>query len=71
MMMGLGLLVPIVVVVALAHVFGWLPRNNEQSPPQEKRKRSALMALDILEQRYARGDISREEYLEMRDDLSR
>jgi len=71
MMMGLGLLVLVIVVVALAHAFGWLPQNNEQNLPQEKRKRSSLTALDTLEQRYAHGDISREEYLEMRDDLSR
>ncbi|MCL4732891.1 SHOCT domain-containing protein [Patescibacteria group bacterium] len=48
-----------------------MPQNNEQNLPQEKRKRSSLTAFDTLEQRYAHGDISREEYLEMRDDLSR
>jgi hypothetical protein len=52
-MMGFGLLIPIVVVVALAYAFGW-PPHNEQSSQQEKHKRSALTALDILDQRYAR-----------------
>ena len=70
-MMGLGLLVPIAVVVVLVYAFRWLPQNERQNPPQEKLKRSELTALDILEQRYARGDISREEYLEMRDDIDR
>ena len=68
-MMGFGLLVPIVVLVALAYAFGWLP-NQEQQPLQQK-TRTMYSALDILEERYARGEISRAEYLEMREDLSR
>ena len=54
MMMGLGLLVPIAVVVVLAYAFGWLPQHERQNPPQEEHKRSVPTALDILEQRYAR-----------------
>jgi uncharacterized membrane protein len=67
-MMGFGILVPILVLVALVYAFGWLP-NQEQQPPQQK-IRATSSALDVLEERYARGEISRTEYLEMRDDLS-
>jgi putative membrane protein len=70
-MMGFGLLVPILVIVALAYAWGWLPPNQERNLRQQKEKRTGSTALDILEERYARGEISREEYLEMRDDLSR
>ena len=69
-MMGFGLLVPILVIVALAYAWGWLPPNQERNRRQQKEKRSGSTALDILEERYARGEISREAYLEMRDDLS-
>jgi putative membrane protein len=68
--MGSGLLVPIPVIVALAYALGWLPPNQERNRRQQKEKRTGSTALDILEERYARGEISREEYLEMRDDLS-
>jgi uncharacterized membrane protein len=70
MMMGFGLLVPIVVVVVLAYVFGWLPQSHEERLPRQKRKRDTFTALDILQERYARGEISEAEYLEMRDNLS-
>jgi uncharacterized membrane protein len=49
---------------------GWLPPNQERNRRQQKEKRTGSTALDILEERYARGEISREGYLEMRDDLS-
>jgi uncharacterized membrane protein len=67
-MMGLGLLVPILVLVVLAYAFGWLPNQDQQSRRQARNAKSSS-ALDILEERYARGEISRTEYLEVRDDL--
>lgn len=69
-MMGFGLLIPFLVLVALAYAFGWLPNQDQQSIPQ-KQKRTTTNALSILEERYARGDINRSEYLEMREDLRR
>jgi uncharacterized membrane protein len=69
-MMGLGLLVPILVLVALAYAFGWFP-NQDHQPRRQARNAKSSSALDILEERYARGEISRTEYLEMREDLSR
>lgn len=65
-MMGFGLLVPILIGVVLVYAFGWLPNQNRESQHQVRHRQSAL---DILEERYARGEIDRTEYLEMRDDL--
>jgi putative membrane protein len=67
-MMGFGLLVPIVIVVALAYAFGWLPNQNRE-PQHQAQELATSRALDILEERYARGEIDRTEYLEMRNDL--
>ncbi len=69
-MMGFGLLVPILIVVVLAYAFGWLP-GPEQQPLRREQRHTTPSALDILAERYARGEISRAEYLELRDDLSR
>lgn len=57
MWFGGGLLL----VVAVLLVFAVLSRTDE---------RSGNSAKDILDERYARGDIDREEYLQKRKDLS-
>ncbi len=70
-LMILGMLVPVVIVliVVLAILslrptarvqYGW---RYEQSPDQKRQ------ALEVLGERYARGEITREEYLRMKDDL--
>ena len=64
-MMLFGLLIPILLIAALAYAFGWRPGQgatlgsfgNRQTP------------LDVLKERYARGEISREVFEEMRRDL--
>lgn len=63
LIMGLGMLlmwaVPIALIVALVVYL-----NN-----QNKSTRAPERAIDILENAYARGEISREEYLQKREDL--
>jgi putative membrane protein len=49
----------IVLVVVLVRQFG-----RGEAPPRLKRS-----ALDIVEERYARGEIDREEYLQKKKDL--
>lgn len=66
-MMGFGLLVPILILLALAYALGWLP--NQEPPPSRHKLPRTSSALDILEERYARGEIDRTEYLDMRNDL--
>lgn len=65
--MGIGMLLfwglIIVLVVALAR--GWGRRSEDDGPrPREK------TALDILSERYARGEIDKGEYEEKRRDLT-
>ncbi len=63
--MGLLGLIPLILIgLVVAFAVGWRPGNAQQPPrPQEP------SALDILKARYARGEISREEYQDMRRDL--
>ncbi|MEJ2353910.1 MAG: SHOCT domain-containing protein [Anaerolineales bacterium] len=65
MFMGLLWLVPLILIgLGVAYALGWRPGDGEQ--PLRRKEQSPL---DILKARYARGEISREEYQEMRRDL--
>jgi len=71
---GIGFIVLLVIIlffVMLILLVFWLARtvttNNGSSQIKSGGHRSD--ALEILNQRYARGEISREEYQEMRSDL--
>jgi putative membrane protein len=63
-MMGFGLILTLVVIGAIAYTLGWRPQFNQGGPIQTNQT-----PLEILKARYARGEISREEYEEMRRDL--
>jgi putative membrane protein len=67
----LALFVALVVVLIVIGVSGG--RRHEGSPtsqPGQTTARESEDALEILRRRYARGEITREEYQAMRDDLS-
>ena len=63
-MMGFGLILTLGIVAAIAYAFGWRPQFN-----QTGRAQNSEAPLEILKARYARGEISREEYEQMRRDL--
>jgi putative membrane protein len=63
-MMGSGLVLLLVIVGAIAYGLGWRPQLNQTGPAQ-----SGETPLEILNARYARGEMSREEYEQMRRDL--
>jgi putative membrane protein len=65
MMMGWILILPLLLIGIIAVALGWRPDYQRgqggQEPPQN--------AVEILKARYARGEISRAEYEDMRRDL--
>jgi putative membrane protein len=63
-MMGLGLIVPLLLIGLVAYALGWRPQLNQNGSAQ-----IGQTPLEILKARYARGEISREEYDQMHQDL--
>ena len=63
-MMISGLILTLLIVGAVAYALGWRPQSNQTGPAQGRQT-----PLEILQARYARGEISREEYEQMRRDL--
>lgn len=60
MMMGFDLILVLVIVGGIAYAMGWRPQFNQPGPPETKQS-----PLELLKTRYARGEISREEYEQM------
>ena len=63
-MMGFGLIIPLLLIGAVAYALGWRPQFNQTKPTQADQT-----PLEMLKARYARGEIGREEYEQMRRDL--
>ena len=63
-MMGFGLILTLGIVGAIAYALGWRPQFN-----QTGRVQNGETPLEILKARYARGEISREEYEQVRGAL--
>ena len=63
-MMGFGLILTVAVIVAIAYGLGWRPQSNSIKPPQADQT-----PLEQLKTRYARGEITREVYEQMRREL--
>ena len=65
-MMGLWMLIPIILVVLVIYLLLRSNQDNNRSQSYENRPKDAL---DILNERYARGEISDEEYRHKKDNL--
>jgi putative membrane protein len=63
-MMGFDLIFVVVIAGAIAYSLGWRPQFNQTWPAQ-----TSQTPLEILKARYAGGEITREEYDQMRRDL--
>ena len=59
--MGFDLLL---IVGVIAYALGWRPQFNQSGPAQTKQT-----PLELLKERYARGEISREQYEAMKADI--
>ncbi|KPV39641.1 electron transporter RnfE [Thiohalorhabdus denitrificans] len=57
----------ILVILGIAALVRWLAVSNGGRPRNEERSHRAL---EVLEERYARGEIDREEYLQKKEDLN-
>ncbi len=64
--MGFGLIGTILVLVLIAYALGWRPQGGQNLFENNRTTRSPR---EILEERYARGEISRKEFEQMREDL--
>jgi putative membrane protein len=64
LMMGFWLVVPLLLIGAVIYALGWRPQFNQTGPVQ-----SSQTPTDILKARYARGEITREEYDQVLRDL--
>jgi uncharacterized membrane protein len=64
-MMGIMLLVPLLIVLSIGALIVWALRDRRVA------NESPEAPLTILQRRYARGDISTEEYERMRTTLAR
>ena len=65
-----GMIIWVIILVAIVALVVWLVRSvatpwAHHLPPQERHS----PGLDILEERYARGEIKRDEYLEKKRDI--
>ncbi len=63
-MMAFGLVLPLLVIGGIAYALGWRPQFKQTMPDQTKQT-----PLELLKARYARGEISRADYEQMRRDL--
>ena len=64
LMMGGWLIVPLLLIGAAAFALGWRPQINQTGPAPTRQAPP-----EILKARFARGEISREEYEQMQRDL--
>jgi putative membrane protein len=63
-MMVFGLIVPLLLIGLVAYALGWRPQFTQSGPAQ-----TSQTPVEILRARYARGEITRDEYEQMRRDL--
>jgi putative membrane protein len=64
MMMGWIIIIPLLLVGVIVLVLSWRPERWTGDSQQNRQT-----PLDILKNRYANGEITRQEYEEMRKDL--
>ena len=68
-MMGLELIFVVAIIGAVAYALGWRPQINQNKPAGTGTAQTGQTPTEILKARYARGEISREEYEQARQDL--
>ena len=67
-MMGFGAIFTVLILAALAYALGWIPQGHNPQVNHHAAE-AGRSPVDILKERYARGEITKAEYEEMRDEL--
>jgi len=62
-----GMIIWLIIIVGIVAFISWAVRARSSRGRYEGT--TASSALDLLEQRYARGDIGRDEYLQKKNDI--
>ena len=71
-MMGFGLIWLLLIIAVVAYLMGWRPENlNLGGPRQRREPRNEGTPLEIVKERYARGEITKEAFERLRADLER
>jgi len=65
--MGFGLIFTVLIIGAIVYALGWRPQGNNNFSMSSGSTRSAL---DIAKERYARGELSKEAFEQIRRDLN-
>jgi putative membrane protein len=63
-----GMILWLVIIILIVAVVVWFLRSGGSRRPAQLEQRSS--GLDVLEERYARGEINRDEYLQKKRDIS-
>ncbi len=66
MFMGFGLLIPFLIIAAIAYAIGWRPQGETNGFSLAGNNKSAL---EIAKERYAGGELSKDEFEEIRQSL--
>jgi putative membrane protein len=64
---GFGMIVWIIILIAIVALVVWLVRSVASPGMHNLPRRSS--GLEVLEERYARGEINRDEYLQKKKDI--
>ena len=65
--MGFGFIFWLVILAVVVAGIVWFVRSQQYNQRSPERRSTAL---DVIEERYARGDITREEYLQKKRDIT-
>jgi putative membrane protein len=60
-------IVPIIGIILIALLVWWLIKKSKEQPPQKPKVDESL---NIAKERYAKGEISKEEFEQLKKDLS-
>lgn len=69
--MFIGMIFWILVIIGVVLLIVWLVNQNKTSTESKDRDKSSDSSMEILKQRYAKGEITEDEFEEMKRKLER